>query len=186
MENKGRVMFDLNEIPEDDPDMSSQNACEPPLTEVGSRFMHPLKESQAQFNDRILLSKAEAYDQSLSSSSSSLAEAPPALGQHPLSCFRPFVRVMPKGASTNEPISSKDEVPSGDYNDKKDIADYTSSDMVFKPIQNGDVDKTLKPSSCPSDMELEEKEPDMHSNGHKSFGSMQSGGCYASIFLQFP
>ena len=166
--------------------MSSQNACEPPLTEVGSRFMHPLKESQAQFNDRILLSKAEAYDQSLSSSSSSLAEAPPALGQHPLSCFRPFVRVMPKGASTNEPISSKDEVPSGDYNDKKDIADYTSSDMVFKPIQNGDVDKTLKPSSCPSDMELEEKEPDMHSNGHKSFGSMQSGGCYASIFLQFP
>jgi hypothetical protein len=111
------------------------------------------------------------------SSSSSLVEAPPALGQHPLSCFRPFVRAMPKGTSTIEPIHSKEEPWSGGYNyDRKEITDDAKCDTVPSPAQNGNMAKSSEPSKIPPDLEMDDQEPDLHSNGHRILGSEQSGG----------
>eukprot|EP00250_Pteridium_aquilinum_P020443 c24814_g1_i1 orf=831-1541(+) len=101
MEGKGRMLFDLNELPEDDSDIVLPCKAEPqdaqPAKQHALQTLVSSKEPEPELARTLYNLGNSETSMGRPHTTQLMDTAPVHLGQHPLSCFRPFVRPLLKG-----------------------------------------------------------------------------------------
>ncbi|KAH7283286.1 hypothetical protein KP509_35G070300 [Ceratopteris richardii] len=151
MESKSRVMFDLNELPEDDLESSPTREAE---VETGKAFgsapCDSVPNPVPELESAKTLANVGSFESLMSPPQTSqvIDPTPIHLGHHPLSCFRPFVRTVEKTPSGVERLYTVKE--SQQFDDAKGA-------------------RTVRVESAVS------KQPDVLNNGHTADSDDSNG-----------